>query len=61
MSLYILRVVYLTNISVEKRESSLKKMLSTVMKDKEKIEATIAELDRYKREALESTWKKVDG
>lgn len=61
MSLYIFRVVYLTNISVEKRESSLKKMLSTVMKDKEKIEATIAELDRYKREALESTWKKVDG
>jgi hypothetical protein len=36
-------------------------MLSTVMKDKEKIEDTIAELDRYKREALESTWKKVDG
>jgi hypothetical protein len=47
--------------SVEKRETSLKKMLATVMKDKEKIEETIAELDRYKREALESTWKKVDG
>ncbi|KAJ6583189.1 condensin complex subunit SMC2 [Mycena sp. CBHHK59/15] len=47
--------------NVEKRETSLKKMLSTVMKDKEKIEETIAELDRYKREALESTWKKVDG
>lgn len=36
-------------------------MLSTVTQDKEKIEETIAELDRYKREALESTWKKVDG
>ena len=36
-------------------------MLATVMKDKEKIEDNIAELDRYKREALESTWKKVDG
>ncbi|KAF8207243.1 condensin complex subunit SMC2 [Mycena galopus ATCC 62051] len=47
--------------NVEKREASLKKMLATVMKDKEKIEETIAELDRYKREALESTWKKVDG
>ncbi|KAJ7638237.1 condensin complex subunit SMC2 [Roridomyces roridus] len=47
--------------NVEKRETSLKKMLSTVLKDKEKIEETIAELDRYKREALESTWKKVDG
>ncbi|KAF7330368.1 Structural maintenance of chromosomes protein [Mycena venus] len=47
--------------NVEKREAGLKKMLSTVMKDKEKIEATIEELDRYKREALESTWKKVDG
>ncbi|KAJ7183094.1 condensin complex subunit SMC2 [Mycena filopes] len=47
--------------NVEKREAALKKMLATVMKDKEKIEDTIAELDRYKREALESTWKKVDG
>ncbi|KAJ7671669.1 condensin complex subunit SMC2 [Mycena polygramma] len=47
--------------NVEKREAGLKKMLTTVMKDKEKIEATIEELDRYKREALESTWKKVDG
>ncbi|KAJ7499399.1 condensin complex subunit SMC2 [Mycena latifolia] len=47
--------------NVEKRETSLNKMLQTVMKDKEKIEETIAELDRYKREALESTWKKVDG
>ncbi|KAJ7056661.1 condensin complex subunit SMC2 [Mycena amicta] len=47
--------------NVEKREASLKKMMSTVLMDKEKIEETIEELDRYKREALESTWKKVDG
>lgn len=45
--------------SVEKREASLKKMLATFVKDKEKIEETVAELDRYKREALESTWKKI--
>ncbi|KAF8198707.1 RecF/RecN/SMC N terminal domain-containing protein [Mycena galopus ATCC 62051] len=34
-------------------------MLATFVKDKEKIEETVAELDRYKREALESTWKKI--
>jgi structural maintenance of chromosome 2 len=47
--------------SVEKREDELQKMLSTVMKDKEKIEETIEELDRYKRDALQKTWEKVDG
>ncbi|KAG6868858.1 hypothetical protein C0993_008987 [Termitomyces sp. T159_Od127] len=47
--------------NVEKRESDLQKMLSTVMKDKEKIEETIDELDRYKRDALQKTWEKVDG
>ncbi|THG98165.1 hypothetical protein EW026_g3966 [Hermanssonia centrifuga] len=47
--------------SVEKREASLKKMLSTVMKDKEKIEQTIEELDRYKLDALDKTWTKVNG
>jgi structural maintenance of chromosome 2 len=46
---------------VEKREASLKKMLAQVLKDKEKIEATIEELDRYKRDALEKTWEKVNG
>ncbi|KAF5360038.1 hypothetical protein D9758_007643 [Tetrapyrgos nigripes] len=46
---------------VEKREVALKKMLTTVLKDKEKIEDTIEELDRYKRDALMKTWKKVDG
>ncbi|KAL4247183.1 SMC family protein [Abortiporus biennis] len=47
--------------SVEKKEASLKKMLSTVLKDKEKIEQTIEELDRYKLDALEKTWAKVNG
>lgn len=36
-------------------------MLATVLKDKEKIENTIEELDRYKRDALQKTWEKVDG
>lgn len=47
--------------SVEKKEAGLKKMLATVLKDKEKIEQTIEELDRYKRDALEKTWSKVNG
>ncbi|KAI9507224.1 condensin complex subunit SMC2 [Russula earlei] len=47
--------------TVEKREASLKKMLGTVLKDKEKIEQTIEELDRYKRDALKTTWEKVNG
>lgn len=46
---------------MEKKEAEVKKMLATVLKDKEKIEATIEELDRYKRDALEKTWEKVDG
>ena len=46
--------------SVEKREDDLKRMLATVMKDKEKIEDTIEELDRYKRDALQKTWEKVN-
>lgn len=50
-----------TSCSVEKKEASLKKMLSTVLKDKEKIEETIVELDRYKRDALQKTWEKVNG
>jgi hypothetical protein len=51
----------LRKLSVEKREVGLKKMLATVMKDKEKIEETIEELDRYKRDALQKTWEKVNG
>ncbi|KAJ3797261.1 condensin complex subunit SMC2 [Lentinula aff. detonsa] len=44
---------------VEKREKELKKNLETVNKDKAKIEATIEQLDQYKREALQKTWDKV--
>ncbi|KAG9312704.1 condensin complex subunit SMC2 [Chiua virens] len=47
--------------TVEKKETELKKMMATVLKDKQKIEETIAELDRYKRDALQKTWEKVDG
>ena len=36
-------------------------MMSTVLKDKSKIEGTIVELDRYKRDALKQTWEKVNG
>ena len=46
---------------MEKREDDLKRMLATVMKDKEKIEETIEELDRYKRDALQKTWETVNG
>lgn len=45
--------------SVEKQETTLKKKLATVLKDREKIEQTIEELDKFKRTALESTWSKV--
>lgn len=45
----------------EKQEASAKSMLDQVLKDKEKIEETIKELDRCKREALEKTWEKVNG
>ena len=46
--------------SVEKKEASLKQMMRTVIKDKKKIEETIASLDEYKREALHKTWSKVN-
>ncbi|KAJ1979218.1 Structural maintenance of chromosomes protein 2 [Dimargaris verticillata] len=46
--------------NVEKRESALKQMLSTVLKDKRKIEDTIVSLDDYKRDALEHTWRVVN-
>ncbi|CAI2175919.1 7498_t:CDS:10 [Funneliformis geosporum] len=45
--------------SVEKKETALKQMLSTVKKDKKKIEVTIVSLDNYKKDALQKTWKKV--
>lgn len=45
---------------VEKNEAELKKKLSTVVKDKTKIQETIGELDKYKKEALMKTWEKVN-
>jgi len=36
-------------------------MPGTVLKDKEKMEQTIEGPDRYRRDALKTTWKKVDG
>lgn len=35
-------------------------MMSTVTKDKLKISSTVAELDQYKRDALKTTWTKVN-
>ena len=46
---------------VEKKEVSLKNMMKTVIRDKRKIEETIANLDEYKRKALQKTWEKVNG
>jgi structural maintenance of chromosome 2 len=47
--------------SVEKKEASLKRNMSIVIKDKKKIEETIVKLDEYKKEALHKTWSKVNG
>lgn len=46
--------------SVEKKDASLQHMLSTVLRDKNKIEQTIAELDRYKKDALQTTFEQVN-
>lgn len=35
-------------------------MYRQVLKDKSKIEETVAKLDEYKKEALQTTWEKVD-
>lgn len=45
---------------VEKRERELMTMYRQVLKDKSKIEETVAKLDEYKREALQKTWEVVD-
>lgn len=45
--------------NVEKKELSLKNMIRTIEKDKSKIENTIDKLNGYKRETLDSTYKKV--
>jgi septal ring factor EnvC (AmiA/AmiB activator) len=43
----------------EKQESTLKKNLATVLRDKQKIEETIAELEQFKRDTLTKTWEQV--
>lgn len=45
---------------MEKKEQALRKMMATVLKDKAMIQDTIVELDRYKRDALKTTWSKVN-
>ncbi|KAF8803977.1 condensin complex subunit SMC2 [Phlegmacium glaucopus] len=45
---------------VEKKEADLKKNIATVEKDKVKIDETIESIDRHKRDALQTTWEKVN-
>ncbi|SCV01128.1 LANO_0F10264g1_1 [Lachancea nothofagi CBS 11611] len=45
--------------NVEKKESALKTMITTIEKDKLKIQETISKLNEYKRETLVKTWEKV--
>ncbi|GAA6035309.1 hypothetical protein JCM8097_008810 [Rhodosporidiobolus ruineniae] len=47
--------------SVEKKEKDLIDMYKQVLKDKTKIEETVAKLDEHKKETLEKTWDKVNG
>jgi structural maintenance of chromosome 2 len=47
--------------NVEKKETSLKNKMKTVIRDKRKIEETIESLDHYKKDALHKTWEKVNG
>ncbi|KAJ3177337.1 Structural maintenance of chromosomes protein 2 [Geranomyces variabilis] len=45
---------------LEKTETQLTQKLATVKRDKRKIQETISELDKYKREALRNTWEQVN-
>ncbi|GAA5866699.1 hypothetical protein JCM3774_001962 [Rhodotorula dairenensis] len=47
--------------SVEKKERDLLAMYKQVVKDKTKIEETVAILDEHKKDTLEKTWEKVNG
>lgn len=44
---------------VEAKDNALCQMLSTVKKDRGKIEGTIAKLNEYMLDTLNRTWKKV--
>ncbi|KAI0704404.1 condensin complex subunit SMC2 [Cerioporus squamosus] len=46
---------------VEKNETQLNKMIQQVLSDKQRMLETIDNLDRHKREAVETTWTKVNG
>jgi structural maintenance of chromosome 2 len=46
--------------SVEKQEEKLKKQYKQILADRANIETTVAQLDEYKKEALVSTWQKVN-
>lgn len=46
--------------SIEKKEKDLMGMYRQVLKDKTKIEETVAKLDEYKKEALQKTWTIVN-
>ncbi|POY73859.1 hypothetical protein BMF94_3029 [Rhodotorula taiwanensis] len=46
--------------SVEKKERDLLAMYKQVVKDKTKIEETVAVLDEHKKDTLEKTWEKVN-
>ncbi|KAI0631723.1 condensin complex subunit SMC2 [Trametes polyzona] len=54
------KAVHMIDVA-ERNEAEVKRNLATVLKDKAKMEATIQELDRYKRDAVEKTWRKVNG
>lgn len=47
-------------IRQEKNEKTLKERLATINRDKGKIQNTIEKLDKYKLEALDRTWRKVN-
>jgi hypothetical protein len=44
----------------EKQEKTLKERLSTIKRDKEKIQKTIGKLEKYKLNALDTTYRKVN-
>lgn len=45
--------------NVEKKETALKQMIRTIVRDKKKIKDTIERLDGYKRDTLNQTYQKV--
>ncbi|SCZ87647.1 BZ3500_MvSof-1268-A1-R1_Chr2-2g05113 [Microbotryum saponariae] len=56
----VLDVCSILQNSVEKKEKELIGMYRQVLKDKSKIEETVAKLDDYKKDALQKTWETVN-